>query len=75
MFCIILQEENYGYDTEENYGYDTEENYGYDTEKNSYPLEQLDADIENMMNSDEFNDAIQPLSCRLNGYPGESDKS
>ena len=34
-------------------------NYGYDTEKNNYPLEQLKADIERMINTDkEFIEAI-----------------
>ena len=40
-----------------------ENDYGY--EKNSYPLEQLDADIENMMNSDEFKDAIESLKYEM----------
>ena len=38
-------------------------NYGYDIEENSYPLEQLDADIEKMMNTKEFIDAINTLKC------------
>jgi hypothetical protein len=42
----------------------SEWNYGYDTEKNNYPLEQLEADIERMLNTDkELIDAINTLKC------------
>ena len=44
----------------------SEWNYGYDTQKNNYPLEQLNADIENMINTDkEFIDAINTLKCEM----------
>lgn len=47
----------------QNVNINEENDYGY--EKNSYPLEQLDADIENMMNSDEFKDAIESLKYEM----------
>jgi hypothetical protein len=41
-------------------------NYGYDTEKNNYPLEQLKADIERMVNTDkEFIEAINTLKREM----------
>ena len=44
----------------------SEWNYGYDTQKNNYPLEQLDADIERMLNTDkELIDAINTLKCEM----------
>ena len=44
----------------------SEWNYGYDTEKNNYPLEQLEADLERMVNTDkEFIDAINTLKCEM----------
>ena len=44
----------------------SEWNYGYDTPKNNYPLEQLDADIERMLNTDkELIDAINTLKCEM----------
>jgi hypothetical protein len=44
----------------------SEWNYGYDTEKNNYPLEQLNADIERMVNTDkEFIEAINTLKREM----------
>ena len=44
----------------------SEWNYGYDTEKNNYPLEQLKADIERMVNTDkEFIEAINTLKREM----------
>ena len=44
----------------------SEWNYGYDTEKNNYPLEQLEADLERMVNTDkELIDAINTLKCEM----------
>jgi hypothetical protein len=42
----------------------SEWNYGYDTQTNNYPLEQLNADIEKMLNTDkELMDALKTLKC------------
>ena len=44
----------------------SEWNYGYDTQTNNYPLEQLEADLERMINTDkEFIDAINTLKYEM----------
>ena len=51
-------------------------NYGYDTQKNNYPLVQLNADIENMINTDkEFIDAINTIKCEMEEEYYQNDES
>ena len=39
--------------------------YGYDTEDNKYPLELLNEDIDRMLNSDEFINALNALKTAM----------
>ena len=39
--------------------------YGYDTEDNKYPLELLNEDIDRMLNSEEFINALNALKTKM----------
>jgi hypothetical protein len=47
--------------------------YGYDTEENKYPLELLNEDIDRLLNSDEFIDALNALKAAMEKEYFEND--
>jgi hypothetical protein len=47
--------------------------YGYDTEDNNYSLELLNEDIDRMLDSDEFNDALNALKSAMEKEYFEND--
>ena len=62
----IDKEKDIGCEMASTYEYDsTDRQYGYDTEDNKYPLELLNEDIDRMLNSDEFINALNALKTAM----------